>query len=168
MFASMSPLIWVHFIAALIALPLGLVQLLAPRGTPVHRATGYFYIPVMLVTLVSALASYQPGTRFLFFYILAIIGLFSLTAGCLNLALWLRHRNPARLRAHAIDMGYSWLGLFMAFVSQLLVNPRFGISTLTPGAEFWTLFAAINLALYAAGSWFIFRRLVPSLQQAAR
>jgi hypothetical protein len=68
--------------------------------------------------------------------------------------------GTGHLRAHKIDMAYSWLGLFMAGVSQYLVNPRFGLAEFTSGWTYWSLFAAINIVIYATGSWWIFRRLV--------
>lgn len=160
MFADMPPLIWIHFIASLIALPLGLTQLLAAKGTPVHRLLGRIYVPVMLVALLTALASYRPGTPFLFFYLLAFVGLWSLFDGMLNLRRWLRGGESRHLRAHKISMAYSWLGLFMAAVSQLLVNPRFGLSNFALGLAYWSVFAGINIAIYAVGSWWIFRRLL--------
>ena len=169
MFADMPPLIWVHFLTALVALPLGLTQLLAAKGTPVHRLLGRIYVPVMLVCLLSALTTITDGTQFLFFHILALVGLWSLWSGMRNLRRWLKGGDPAHLRAHKIDMGYSWLGLFMAGVSQALVNPRFGLAEFTSGWTYWTMFAAINIVIYAAGSWWIFRRLVgPAERQKAR
>lgn len=155
-----APLIWIHFLASLVALPLGLTQLLAAKGTPVHRRLGRFYVPIMLIALVTALASFQPGTPFLFFYILALVGLGSLGSGMLNLRRWLKGGNPAHLRGHKIDMAFSWLGLFMAAVSQVLVNPRFGIADFTTGWTYWGIFALINILIYAAGSWWIFHRLI--------
>jgi len=160
MFAVMPTLIWVHFLAALVALPLGLMQLLAAKGTPVHRLLGRIYVPVMLIALISALATLLDGTFFLFFHLLAVIGLWSLWSGMRNLRRWLKGGDPAHLRAHKIDMAFSWLGLFMAGVSQGLVNPRFGLSPLLPEWQYWLLFGALNLVLYAAGSWWIFTRLV--------
>ncbi len=159
MFDDMPPLILSHFLATLVALPLGLVQLVAPKGTPVHRWLGRIYVPVMLVALLTALAAYRPGTSFLFFYGLALVGLVTLAGGMWHLFRWFKGRDPAELRAHKIDMGFSWLGLLMAGVSQILINPRFGISTIDNGATFWGLFALINILMYAAGSWWIFRRL---------
>lgn len=158
MFADLPPLIAIHFAASLVALPLGAVQLGAPKGTAAHRIAGYVYVATMLIAIFSALLTW-PDRRFVFFYILGVVGLGSLGAGLWNLRRWFRTRDPAALRRHKIDMGYSWLGLFMAAVSQLLTNPRFGIS---PGMEpilFWGAFAAINIALYAGGSWWIFNRL---------
>lgn len=166
MFADMPLLIWVHFLTALVALPLGLTQLLAAKGTPVHRLLGRIYVPVMLVSLLSALTTITDGTQFLFFHVLAIVGLWSLWSGMRNLRRWLKGGNPAHLRAHKIDMAFSWLGLFMAGVSQYLVNPRFGLAEFTSGWTYWGIFAAINIVIYAVGSWWIFRRLVgPPVRQ---
>lgn len=159
MFANIPPLIWVHFAAALVALPLGLQQLLGDKGTPTHRRNGYIYVVAMLLALISALASFRPGTPFLPFHILAIVGLFSLTAGMLALRRWLRDRNPADLRRHKIDMGYSWLGLGMAGVSQIASNPRFGLAPPLGSVQFWAVLLVLNLAMYAAGSAWIFRKL---------
>ena len=158
MFADLPPLIAIHFAAALVALPVGAVQLAAPKGTGRHRIGGYVYVVAMLVALVSALLSW-PDRQFLFFYILALVGLGSLLSGMASLWRWFRTKDVEFLRRHKIDMGFSWLGLFMAGVSQMMVNPRFGVA---PGMEplaFWGMFAAINIALYAAGSWWIFTRL---------
>jgi uncharacterized membrane protein len=159
MFAAIPPTLWVHFIATLIALPLGLQQLLAAKGTAHHRRNGYIYMVAMLVALVSALASFRPGTPFLPFHILALVGLYSLTAGTLALRRWLRGRNPVDLRRHTINMGYSWLGLAMAGVSQLASNPRFGLAPPMGSTAFWLVLLLLNLALYALGSAWIFKRL---------
>lgn len=159
MFSNIPPLIWCHFLATLVALPLGLQQLLGAKGTAQHRRNGYIYAVAMLVALVSALASYRPGTPFLPFHILAIVGLFSLTAGMLALRRWLRDRNPVDLRRHKINMGYSWVGLAMAGVSQFASNPRFGLAPPMGSAQFWAVLLVLNLAMYAAGSAWIFRKL---------
>jgi uncharacterized membrane protein len=159
MFADLPPLIAIHFAAALVALPLGAVQLGAPKGTAAHRAGGYVYAVAMLVANGSALLTW-PDRTFLFFYILALVSLVTLVSGMGSLALWFRTGEQRHLKRHKIDMGFSWLGLFMAGVSQFLVNPRFGISPGMEPLQFWGVFAAINIALYAAGSWWIFARLV--------
>jgi len=167
MFADLPPLIAIHFAAALVALPLGAVQLIAPKGTRPHRAFGYLYALVMLLALVSAMLTW-PERRILFFYILAVVGLGTLASAMWHLRRWFRTQDAAHLRRHAIDMGFSWLGLLMAGVSQALLNPRLGIapgSGTSPMLEpllFWGLFAAVNLGLYAVGSWLIFARLAPT------
>jgi uncharacterized membrane protein len=160
MFTEIPPVIWVHFIATLIALPLGLWQLLAEKGSVKHRRNGQIYMGAMLVALLSALASFRFGTPFLPFHILALVGLYSLTAGTLALRRWLRDRNPVDLRRHKINMGYSWLGLAMAGVSQIASNPRFGMAPPMGSTRFWLVLLVLNLAMYAIGSTWIFRKLV--------
>lgn len=162
MFANIPPLIWVHFLATLVALPLGLHQLLVEKGTPQHRRNGYIYMVAMLLALLPALASYRPGTPFLPFHILAFVGLYSLGAGMLALRRWLRDRNPVDLRRHKINMGYSWLGLAMAGVSQFASNPRFGLAPPMGSTQFWLVLTVLNLAMYAIGSAWIFRKLAKS------
>lgn len=162
MFADMPPIIWVHFLATLVALPLGLQQLLGAKGTPAHRRAGQVYCAAMLVALLSALASFRPGTPFLPFYILAFLGLGSLIAGMLALRAWLRGRKPEDLRRHKINMAYSWLGLAMAGVSQIASNPRFGIAQSMTITEFWLVLLGLNLVLYGLGSLWIFRSLARS------
>jgi uncharacterized membrane protein len=160
MFANIPPMLWVHFVATTIALPLGLWQLLTDKGTARHRRNGQIYMVAMLVALLSALASFRPGTPFLPFHILALVGLYSLTAGTLALRRWLQRRNPVDLRRHKINMAYSWLGLAMAGVSQVASNPRFGMAPPMGSTRFWLVLLVLNLAMYAIGSAWIFRKLV--------
>lgn len=159
MFANIPPLIWVHFMSTLIALPLGLHQLRAQKGTNLHRRNGYIYTVTMILALLSALAAYRPGTPFLPFHILAFVGLYSLGTGMLALRRWLREKNPIDLRRHKINMGYSWVGLGMAGVSQFASNPRFGLAPPMGTATFWGVLIVLNLVMYAVGTAWIFGRL---------
>lgn len=163
MLQDISPFILVHLATALVALPLGAWQLTARPGTKLHARTGAAYILIMYISLLSALFNYRPGTIWLFFYILAIVGLVTLTAGVVRLRQWLRTRTPVYLEKHAINMGFSWLGLFMAGMSQLFVNPRFGVAPMLGPIAYWSAFFALNALLYAGGSWWIMRRIVPRL-----
>lgn len=160
MLANLSPLLLAHLAAACIALPLGLYQLVARQGTPGHALAGRIYVPAMLIANIGALASFRPDTPFLPFHILALVSLYSLATGMLGLRRWLRDRQPADLKAHKIQMAYSWLGLAMAGVSQVATNPRFGIMSGFDPVAFWTVVVALNVALYAVGSWWIFRVLL--------
>lgn len=162
MFANIPPLIWVHLLATMVALPLGLQQLLGAKGTPGHKRAGQIYIVVMLVALLSALATFRRDTPFLPFHILALIGLLSLIRGMWALRRWLATRDTVALRSHKISMAYSWLGLGMAGVSQITSNPRFGIAQTMTMTEFWLVLLGLNLAMYALGSVWIFRSLVKS------
>lgn len=160
MLANLSPLLIAHLAAACLALPLGLYQQLARQGTAGHALAGRIYVPAMLVANLGALASFRPDTKFLPFHILALVSLYSLGSGMLALRRWLRSRQPADLKIHKIQMAYSWLGLAMAGVSQIVTNPRFGIIDGFEPVQFWAMVVGLNVVLYALGSWWLFGRLL--------
>ncbi len=64
MLANLSPLLLAHLVAACLAMPLGLYQMLARQGTPGHALAGRLYVPAMLVCNIGALASFRPDTKF--------------------------------------------------------------------------------------------------------
>jgi uncharacterized membrane protein len=49
-----SPVIQVHAFAAMAAFALGIVQLVAPKGTVPHRALGWTWVAIMVVVSVTA------------------------------------------------------------------------------------------------------------------
>lgn len=160
MLANLSPLLLAHLVAACLAMPLGLYQMLARQGTPGHALAGRLYVPAMLVCNIGALASYRPDTKFLPFHILAFVSLYSLGTGMWALKKWLRDRQPKDLKAHKVQMAYSWLGLMMAGFSQVLTNPRFGIMEGFEPVQFWAMVVGLNVVMYAIGSWWLFRVLL--------
>jgi uncharacterized membrane protein len=160
MLHDLSPLLLAHLVAACLAMPLGAYQLFAQQGTPGHALAGRLYVPAMLVCNLGALASFRPGTPFLPFHILAFVSLYSLASGMLALRRWLRARKPADLKTHKIQMAFSWLGLMMAGISQVLTNPRFGIMEGFAPLQFWAMVIGINAVLYAIGSWWLFGKLL--------
>ena len=160
MLDNLPPLLLAHLVAACLAMPLGLYQLVARQGTPGHALAGRLYVPAMLVCNLGALASYRPGTPFLPFHILALVSLYSLGSGLWSLRRWLRSRNADALKTHKIQMAYSWLGLMMAGISQVLTNQRFGIVDGFDPVSFWTMVVAVNAVLYAVGSWWLFKVLL--------
>jgi uncharacterized membrane protein len=160
MFANLSPLLLAHLVAACLAMPLGLYQMLARQGTPGHALAGRLYVPAMLVCNIGALASYRPDTKFLPFHILAFVSLYSLGSGMWALKKWLKARQPDDLTTHKIQMAYSWLGLMMAGFSQIFTNPRFGIMEGFEPVQFWAMVLGLNAVLYAIGSWWLFRVLL--------
>jgi len=160
MLANLSPMLQIHFVAAIVSLVIGAAQMIAAKGTRRHAAAGRLYVAAMLVTNIGALTSYQRGINL--FHVFAILSLYALATGLLALRTWQRTRAPEALRSHKIQMGFSYLGLAMAGVSQFAVNPRFGLVGAMPPLAFWTSFAVLNIVMYAAGSWWIFARLAPA------
>jgi uncharacterized membrane protein len=62
---DLVPLGWMHFAASVVAFVLGLVMLLGPKGTAVHKGRGRVYVLAILVTSLTAFGIYRLG-RFYF------------------------------------------------------------------------------------------------------
>jgi uncharacterized membrane protein len=74
---------WVHLVASLLALAAGMLVLLRPKGTPIHKRRGRVYAVILLITSVTALGIYRRGL-FFFPHWLAIAALVITTAGVLS------------------------------------------------------------------------------------
>jgi uncharacterized membrane protein len=61
---DLLPLGWVHLIASLIALAVGALVLVRPKGTAVHKLRGRIYVVTILVTSITALGIYRVGGFF--------------------------------------------------------------------------------------------------------
>jgi uncharacterized membrane protein len=72
----------VHLLASLAALAVGILVVLRPKGTPVHKRRGRVYALTLLVTSLTALGIYRRGI-FFFPHWLAIAALIVTTAGVL-------------------------------------------------------------------------------------
>jgi uncharacterized membrane protein len=79
---DLFPLGWAHLVASLTALAVGMLVLLRPKGTPVHKRQGRVYALALLVTSGAALGIYRRGI-FFFPHWLAIAALVVTTAGVL-------------------------------------------------------------------------------------
>lgn len=61
---DLLPLGWVHFVASLIAVAVGALVLVRPKGTAVHKLRGRIYVVAILVTSITALGIYRVGGFF--------------------------------------------------------------------------------------------------------
>jgi uncharacterized membrane protein len=61
---DLLPLGWVHFLASLVAIAVGVVVLVRPKGTAIHKAHGSIYVIVIVVTCLTALGIYRAGSFF--------------------------------------------------------------------------------------------------------
>ena len=77
---DLFPLGWVHLVASLAALAAGMLVMLRPKGTPVHKRCGRVYALTLLVTSLTALGIYRRGI-FFFAHWLAIAALIVMTVG---------------------------------------------------------------------------------------
>ncbi len=113
-----SATIQAHAYAAFVALGLGTIQLLAPKGTLPHRAVGWTWVMLMMAV---------AGTS-LFIHTIRVWGPFSpihllslLTLGSVPLAVWSARRG---------DIGAHRRAMTMLFAFALVIT---GFFTLWPG-----------------------------------
>jgi len=160
---GMSAVGLVHGFGAFAAVLLGSAMMLSAKGTPRHRLIGMVYIPLLIAVNVTALGLYGLTGRVNVFHVLAVVNLVTTLLGVRALVMWRRTRAESWLKGHQIHMAYSYLGLMMAFVSELLTNPRFGIvEGFRSFLWFWGVIAVMNVAMFWAGSRAIRRRLDPA------
>lgn len=79
---DLLPLGWIHLVASLTALAAGILVLLRPKGTPLHKRRGRVYVLTLVVTNVTVLGIFRRGV-FFFPHWLAIAALIVTTAGVL-------------------------------------------------------------------------------------
>jgi len=113
-----SSAIELHAVAAMTAFALGIVQLSAPKGTPVHRAAGWLWVLLMLAVSISAFFIHEirlwgPWSPI---HLLAIFTLVMLPL--------------AVLRAHRHQVAQHRAAMISIFVGALVVAGAF---TLLPG-----------------------------------
>lgn len=159
----MSPLGVVHFVFSLLAIALGAIVMLLPKGTRWHRTWGHGYFWCMIGVVATALALYNLTGGVTPFHLAAVVGGATVLAG-----LWsVLGRRPRKMwiTAHATWMSWSYVGLLAAFVAESLT--RFAMPAVEGVLErnalwpaFWTLVAVGSAATLAAGGWLI-RRWLP-------
>jgi uncharacterized membrane protein len=133
-----SPVGWLHFLAALVALLSGSVILLRPKGGLFHRRCGYVYAASMLLVNATAFLIYRLFGGFGPFHFAALVSLFSLVQGLLPA--W--RRPSGWLLRHYYHMSWSVLGLYAAFIAETGVR-------LVPRGGFWfVVFGSLGLVMF--------------------
>lgn len=145
----------------------GGATLLLPKGTRTHRIVGGSYVAAMLTLNLSAFTIFSLNGRANVFHALAILSLATLAVALTSIWRWRASGRPALLLRHQYNMAFSYLGLWMAFVSELLTNRRFGLDYIRTEQQFWIVVAAANAAMLGAGWWWIDRKLRPRGAAAA-
>lgn len=161
---DLSLLLIVHLISAVGAIIAGAAIFLMRKGTGRHRAMGISYMAAMLVTVVSVIPVEATvlrigDSRFGFFHLLILVAFGSVAIGTDRLLRWRRTREKRWLRGHQIHLTYSYAGLIMAGFSQLATNPRWQLVEVGNAVQFWTVFAAVNAAIYFVAMYLIQTRI---------
>jgi len=146
---------FVHSILGVAALLFGLVVVLRRKGTPAHRRIGQAYLSSMLLLNVTALMIYDLYGRFGPFHIAAAISLATIGAGFVPV--YLRRPRVAWMPVHGTFMGWSYVGLLAAFISE--------IATRVPGVRFGTGVTVTTVLVVAGGAILIHTR-VPKIVSA--
>jgi uncharacterized membrane protein len=151
-----------HLIFCVVAIVLGGLVLLIPKGTRWHRTWGHGYFWSMVGVVATSLAMYNLTGRITPFHVAAVISGLTV-AGGMRAAL---SRRPKKywIDAHARLMAWSYVGLLAALVAESLT--RYAMPLLQPTLEqnqlwpaFWALVVGGSVGTIAIGGWQISKRL---------
>lgn len=119
----MSSVGMAHVLCGVLALILGAVVVFQRKGTQRHRKIGYAYLFSMLMLNGLAFCMYRFNGHFGPFHVLSIISLITLLNG------WMVafFRKPADrwLQIHLYWMNWSYIGLWAAFFTEIVVRLPF-------------------------------------------
>jgi uncharacterized membrane protein len=110
---------FVHAGFSLLALAMGGMVIVTPKGTPRHVRVGTAYVAVMVALNVSALGIYHLTGRFNFFHALAVLSLVMVLGGYYHAA---TRRSPKWLWRHYQYMCWSYVGLIAAANNEAFVR----------------------------------------------
>ena len=115
---SASPVIQVHAFAAMAAFVLGAVQLLLPKGTPLHRAFGWAWVALLATVAIGSfwINTIRQFGPFSWIHLLSVVSLMMLLTGV--------------LAARAGDIERHRTTMTGTFVGALVIA---GLFTLLPG-----------------------------------
>lgn len=110
----------IHFIAAIIGLPLGLGILFLKPGSKIHKKLGYIFIFILTVVNVSAIFIHQMNGTFGPFHIIIPFSLYSLFMGVKPI--YSKIGKIEKLKYHIRGMLAAALGLWAAFCAELFAR----------------------------------------------
>lgn len=109
-----------HVVTASLALLLGALVFLLPKGTGLHRKIGYGYVAAMTVSSVSAFFLDRFNGGFSLFHALAIFTLLNLALGLYTIRRAVRTGNAGLIRRHYGFMAGSYVAPVSALAGQFL------------------------------------------------
>jgi len=100
--------IWVHFVAAVLAITLGLTNLVSEKGTPQHRMVGWFWLMIMsFVTVPSFWVREINDVDFSWLHLLTIWTIISMVIAIITI-------KQGNVRTHAVFMAGTMVGVVIA------------------------------------------------------
>ena len=104
--------IYVHLVVALSAVVVGILILIFRKGTPKHKAIGWFWVCLMVIAALTSF-SIQARGHFSLIHLLSVVTLVSLWAA-------IRSARRGNIRLHKICMISTFSGLVIAGAFTLL------------------------------------------------
>ena len=149
---------YVHIASAVLALLLGVIVILQPKGTRRHVITGRLYGLSMLTVNGAALIGYFAHGHWGPFHTLAVISLATLAAGMIPFLLG--PRAPGDVTRHGYFMAWSYVGLVAAGFSQLM--------TKTLAQDAWLSVALPSAIIVLIGGFIIHVRMPDAVASGLR
>jgi len=108
---------WIHFISSILALITGTWIVLTTKATAIHKKIGYIYVVSMTIVIITSFMIYRLFGGFGIFHGFALLSTFALLGGMLPM--FKKSRTQKDLEQHAVVMGWSVVGLYCAFISEI-------------------------------------------------
>ena len=137
----MSVLGWFHLLLGVLALIVGAIVMLQPKGTRRHVFFGRLFVAAMLALNVTALMIYNLTGRFGPFHVAAVASLATLVAGFAAVF----RRRQGWLARHTFYMKWSFIGLLAATAAE--------ITSRVPGWDFvWSVTLSVLTVVLTGGA----------------
>lgn len=146
----------VHLIFSIVALIAGTLVLLKTKGTAAHKRIGYVYAVSMMGLIITAFMLYHLYGKFGIFHWMAVVSLFTLSAGMIPILT----KQPADnyIGMHYNFMYWSVIGLYCAFAAETLVRlPRVVIIDGVPATMFYNMVGIATAVVMFFGVFFFIR-----------
>lgn len=143
---TMNAVAAIHIVSAVVALAVGGLVFLLPKGTGRHRVVGRVYVVAMLSLNLTALIIFRLFGTFGPFHGAALLSLATVVPAFLAAYL----RRPGWLQRHYYLMSFSYVGLLAATASEA--------ATRLPRTPFWWAVVLSSLLVLAVGGVIVFAR----------
>jgi len=150
------PIGQVHLICAFAALITGPTIFFRRKGTRSHRWIGYVYFVSMVVLNIAALFSYRLTGGANLFHGAAVASMATIIPAIYYVWRFKRTRKRGHMIAHGMFMSWSYFGLVMAFISEIVTRQ---FPALLHGSGGWASFILFVGTLMALTGWWTNRQI---------
>lgn len=111
---------FIHLISSIVALATGTLVLFMNKGTIRHKQIGYMYVISMVLLLLTSFMIYRLFNGWGIFHYTTIASLLTLSLGMIPI--WTKHPPKKWRFMHFSFMYWSVIGLYSAFVAEVLTR----------------------------------------------